>query len=215
MTADALYLNPPSRTGSLRALDSDWRDSVHQKLLPWLSPTNVGLVVAASQDVRVPNVAEWFSKAVEVRLTGRTLHIRLEFRPVATSTDLVHILSQGMVLFGQAPLWRELAWPDGDDDVLITALAAPILDTEAADEAVMVALADPEWEFRTVEGIARTTGLDIPTVRHVLRKRAAHIRGPLVPDPAGRELYTLESRKISLKERYLYWRSAFLGRPPN
>lgn len=68
---------------------------------------------------------------------------------------------------------------------------------------VEAALRDPQWSFRTVEGIARSTGLDEAEVRAGLYALGDRVRSPLSPDPSGRELYTAADRKPSRRERYL------------
>ena len=62
------------------------------------------------------------------------------------------------------------------------------------------ALADDRWDFRTVEGLSRSTGLSEERVRDLLRKYQALIRQSLVLDRQGRELYTLASRRPRLQE---------------
>jgi hypothetical protein len=62
------------------------------------------------------------------------------------------------------------------------------------------ALADERWDFRTVEGIAGSTGLSEERIRELLRKYQALIRQSLVLDRQGRELYTLASRRPRLQE---------------
>jgi len=62
------------------------------------------------------------------------------------------------------------------------------------------ALADDRWDFRTVDGISRSTGLSEERVRDLLRKYRALVRRSLVLDRQGRELYTLASRRPRLQE---------------
>lgn len=64
------------------------------------------------------------------------------------------------------------------------------------------ALADKRWDFRTIEGIARDTGLDESTVREVLEMHTGEVRRSLVPDSKGRTLYTLRKRGKSLQEMF-------------
>ena|SRR2546425_9732377 len=65
---------------------------------------------------------------------------------------------------------------------------------------VFEALADDRWDFRTLDGIAETTGLSPERVREVLNKYQPFIRQSLVLDRRGRELYTLASRRPSFQE---------------
>lgn len=54
---------------------------------------------------------------------------------------------------------------------------------------VLKALEDPNWDWRTVEGVAHSTGLPEERVQEVITKSAAVIRSS-VPDERGRPLYT-------------------------
>ena len=54
---------------------------------------------------------------------------------------------------------------------------------------VIKALEDPNWDWRTVEGVAESTGLSEERVQEVLESSAAVIRSS-VPDERGRPLYT-------------------------
>ena len=54
---------------------------------------------------------------------------------------------------------------------------------------VLKALEDPDWDWRTVEGVAHSTGLPQQRVREVLESSAAVIRSS-VHDKSGRPLYT-------------------------
>jgi len=65
---------------------------------------------------------------------------------------------------------------------------------------VFEALSDPEWDFRTVDGVSRATGLQEGEVTAVLEKYPDLIRKSPVPDAKGRELYTLRSRGIAAQE---------------
>jgi hypothetical protein len=54
---------------------------------------------------------------------------------------------------------------------------------------VMKALEDPEWDWRTVAGVAEETGLPEGKVRELLESSTSVIRSS-VPDNEGRSLYT-------------------------
>lgn len=62
---------------------------------------------------------------------------------------------------------------------------------------VLAALADPRWDFRTIGGIARVTGLDPGRVEHLIRRHRSEVRQTLSRD---REIYTLGSRPRKLRE---------------
>jgi hypothetical protein len=65
---------------------------------------------------------------------------------------------------------------------------------------VFEALSDPEWDFRTVAGVSKATGLLEGEVATVLEKYPDLIRKSPVRDANGRELYTLRSRSITTQE---------------
>jgi len=66
---------------------------------------------------------------------------------------------------------------------------------------VLVALKSPEWEFRTVKGVASETGLTEESVKSTLEKyRGIYARVSLVPDNNGNALYTLISRFVTTRE---------------
>ncbi len=100
-------------------------------------------------------------------------------------------------------------WVDGQlgttGEAAFTA-SQPVADTDsstltATDQAVLQALADPHWDFRTVEGISRDTGLAPATVEDVLQRQSHRVRQALVLGPHGRPIYTLRSKPVSLRER--------------
>jgi hypothetical protein len=65
---------------------------------------------------------------------------------------------------------------------------------------VFEALADDKWDFRTIAGLSASTGIAEDRVRDILRQYESQIRRSLVLDRQGRELYTLASRRPSLRE---------------
>ncbi len=73
---------------------------------------------------------------------------------------------------------------------------------DPTDRRVFEALEDPRWDFRTVEGLSKTTGLPETTVRHVLARHPRFIRQSPIPDSEGRELFTLISNGVGLREWY-------------
>ena len=75
-----------------------------------------------------------------------------------------------------------------------------------ADRKVLDALADEKWDFRTIDGIARETGVSAEKVSQVLNARASLVRRSLVRDRCGRELYTLRDRKAKRPERMAFVR---------
>lgn len=76
----------------------------------------------------------------------------------------------------------------------------------ADERKVIEALANPEWDFRTVAGIARETGLNLSYVKETLGKFPQLIRHCDVPDKDGRLLYTLSNRPKKFRERLALFR---------
>lgn len=73
--------------------------------------------------------------------------------------------------------------------------------SEPTNKSVFEALADPRWDFRTVQGIANETGLSEDTVRIILDSHPNLVRQSSVPDRYGRPLFTLRGRPINRQER--------------
>ena len=71
----------------------------------------------------------------------------------------------------------------------------------AAIESILEAVSDPRWDFRTVDGISRQTGLSNDVVAAALGKLADSVRVSDVPDKKGRRLFTLRSRPVGFLER--------------
>lgn len=63
---------------------------------------------------------------------------------------------------------------------------------------VLEALEDYKWDFRTIEGIVRATGLSKNKVREIIQKHGDCILKSSIPDQQGRELYTLWKKKTKL-----------------
>lgn len=75
-----------------------------------------------------------------------------------------------------------------------------VTSTRSVDDwsSVYEALADPNWDFRTVKGISRHTGLDEARVTELLERHASEVRKKVT---RKRELiYTLKSRPPKLRE---------------
>ncbi len=83
--------------------------------------------------------------------------------------------------------------------------------TDDRERKVLAALADPQWDFRTVQGIARETGLPEPEVSVILNKYPDLIRRAYVPDPSGRDLFTLKERPAKLREKLALLRTLVAG----
>ena len=63
---------------------------------------------------------------------------------------------------------------------------------------VRAALTSPKWDFRTVEGIARETGLDAEGVERLIDQHRSETRQTLSRD--RQIIYTLRSREKKLRE---------------
>ena len=63
---------------------------------------------------------------------------------------------------------------------------------------VREALDDPRWDFRTVEGIARDTGLDPERIERLLDRHRPETRQTLTRN--RKKMYTLKSRPRKLRE---------------
>ena len=72
---------------------------------------------------------------------------------------------------------------------------------DPTERKVFKALADLAWDFRTVEGISKTTSLSDSQVNEILAKYPRFVRKSAVPNREGKELFTLHSRPIKLRER--------------
>jgi hypothetical protein len=74
------------------------------------------------------------------------------------------------------------------------------------EDLVGKALRNPSWDFRTVGGIAKETGLTEQDVEKVLSGHKDLFRRSVVPDRLGRAIYTIRDKPISLKERIAFIR---------
>jgi hypothetical protein len=72
--------------------------------------------------------------------------------------------------------------------------------TDPKERKVFEALSDPQWDFRTIDGISKATGLAPDYVKVVLDKYPDLVRKSLVRDNDGRELFTLASRPPRAQE---------------
>jgi len=72
--------------------------------------------------------------------------------------------------------------------------------TDPKERRVFEALSDPQWDFRTVDGISNATHLTAAEIKVILDKYPNLVRKSLVRDNDGRELFTLASRPPSPQE---------------
>lgn len=73
--------------------------------------------------------------------------------------------------------------------------------TDPKDRMVFQALSDPQWEFRTVDGISKDTELSQAKVQEALKSYPNLVRESTVLDRYGRKIFTLRSQPISFRER--------------
>jgi hypothetical protein len=69
--------------------------------------------------------------------------------------------------------------------------------------AVVKALRDPRWDFRTAEGIGKATRMPAQEVEAILRRlvRTRIARVSPAPAPDGRPLFALARRPVTVRER--------------
>ena len=72
------------------------------------------------------------------------------------------------------------------------------------EQQVFTALDDSKWDYRTIGGLVKSTGLSQDYVSDVISKYPNLIRKSLVPDRRGRELYQLVERK---KTQWEFWKT--------
>lgn len=65
---------------------------------------------------------------------------------------------------------------------------------------VFKALANPEWDFRTVRGLINETGLSPTEIHKIFSSYPQLVRKSLVPSREGRDIYALHSRGNAVKE---------------
>lgn len=74
------------------------------------------------------------------------------------------------------------------------------LPLEVEERKVLEALADSKWDYRTMEGLVKSTGLSEQDIRKILEKQASLVRKSRVPDRKGRDLFTLREKGKSIGE---------------
>jgi hypothetical protein len=84
----------------------------------------------------------------------------------------------------------------------MTTTYMPTADADARDQ-VLRAVRDPRWDFRTVNGIARQTGLSEDVVADALGQLLSDgaVRRSDVPDRHGHSLFTPGQRPVGFLEQ--------------
>jgi hypothetical protein len=79
--------------------------------------------------------------------------------------------------------------------------AESVTDSDEANlKSILEALGDEKWDFRTVDGLSKTTGIDRDVVLKIIEAHPDWIRKSAVPDRKGRPLHTLRSRSAGFIE---------------
>lgn len=65
-------------------------------------------------------------------------------------------------------------------------------------KAVLSALADESWDYRSIQGISRSTGIEASRVELILKNNKEFVRVFPAKDSRGRILYTLSERPENL-----------------
>ena len=78
---------------------------------------------------------------------------------------------------------------------------------------VRTELADPTWDFRTVESLSHATGLSVEQIGELLSEHHREVRVSNLPDKTGRLLYTLADRPMKAREVLANVR-AFIAKSP-
>ena len=76
--------------------------------------------------------------------------------------------------------------------------------TDEKGKSVFVGLEDHNWEWRTVNGLARSTSLEVGEVRQVLSKYGSLVQRSST-GASGEDLYTLKSRFYARKSPWQYF----------
>ncbi len=72
------------------------------------------------------------------------------------------------------------------------------MNTEIEWEMVRSALKDSKWDFRTVDGVARDTGLDLKQVEEVIDCHRSEVRQTISRD--GIVIYAHKSKPVKARE---------------
>lgn len=72
--------------------------------------------------------------------------------------------------------------------------------TDINEKKIFEALSESKWDFRTIDGLAKSTKLSTPEVISIIEKNGNLIRKSSIPDANGRDLYTLKEKNIKKKE---------------
>ena len=74
------------------------------------------------------------------------------------------------------------------------------IDKHDAWSRIQAALSDPRWDFRTVDGLSRETGLNAADIQELLEENRHKVRRAVSRDRKGRALYTTKSWPVGPRE---------------
>ncbi len=70
-----------------------------------------------------------------------------------------------------------------------------------AERKVFEALSNPKWDYRTIAGLKKATGLSTEEIEAILQKyRNQFVHKAAVPDKFGRDLYTLSRAESDIRD---------------
>ena len=72
--------------------------------------------------------------------------------------------------------------------------------SDPKERKVFEGLANPAWDFRTIDGLAKETKMSEHEVKGVLDKYPGLVRKSLFPDLNGHSLFTLTTRPVKTRE---------------
>ena len=148
----------------------------------------------------MPDIADNYDERQSLKLLADDELVRLlkANRPVAAT------ISRS----GEFPVWDATLWmrvrkelQNRGYDLDRSGELVKVVDED--EKAVLDALADCDWDFRTIRGIAKTTGLSEERVESILSKyQRSVVRESAVPDRKGRRLFTLGIRPLTGDEKW-------------
>ena len=74
------------------------------------------------------------------------------------------------------------------------------IDKPDAWSKIQETLEDPRWNFRTIEGISRDTGLNAACIVELLEEHRPEVRRAIARDRKGRVLYTTRPWPVGVRE---------------
>jgi len=91
-----------------------------------------------------------------------------------------------------------------DNDVCSDERNRNMTNSKSVEERILQSLQDPNWDYRTVDGIAKETGEAASNIEAFLEAHPESVWKSRIPDRQGRSLYTVKGRRAQSKE---FWRA--------